>query len=116
MKLLHIICIWVLILTGIVHICFGFLTFTEFSTNLLWFIGTGLAMIFIGLLNFMFRLNRTILLAYGLNQLGNLVFFSFIIAVNSINLMPPGILGIVVTGLLLFSSYKTYTSTSNSHI
>ncbi|MCE7990763.1 MAG: hypothetical protein HEP71_02235 [Roseivirga sp.] len=115
MRLLHTICVWMLTLIGIVHICFGFLTFQDFSTNLLWFIGSGLAMIFIGLLNFMFRLNSTQRLAYGLNQIGNLLLFFFVITVNSIALMPPGIIGLIVLMLLLFSSYKIYVLASESH-
>lgn len=112
MRLLHITFSWILIVIGIVHIIFGFSTFSSFSLSLLWFEGSGLAMIFIGLINFLFRLNPDTALAYKLCQTGNLLLLIFIIAINTVNLMIPGVLGFITLLVLSVATHKTYIDKS----
>ncbi len=109
MRLLHIAFSWVLIMIGVIHIIFGFSTFSGFSISLLWFLGSGLAMIFISLINFLFRINPHNTLAFRLCETGNLLMLIFIIAINIVNLMLPGVLGLISVSVLCLATHKTYT-------
>ncbi len=59
MNTLNKISAFVLVGIGIVHIVFGIIDFNALSARLMWFLGSGLAIIYLGLMNMVWSRSRT---------------------------------------------------------
>ncbi|MDQ3322834.1 MAG: hypothetical protein M3525_10475 [Acidobacteriota bacterium] len=80
LKKLHLICSYLIIALGVVHILFTVCVYDNFSLDAFWFIGSGLAIVFAGFLNLMFlKFTRKDLTVWILCLLGNLFSTGFFV-------------------------------------
>lgn len=110
MKLVHSIAYSALILIGIIHTVFTTFTFDAFSIEALWFAGSGLAILFAGLTNVLFRENCLSKLSYRVNQLANILLLALVISINKVLLMVPGVVGLLALLVLIVTTWKIHNT------
>jgi len=54
LKKLHLICSYLIVALGVIHVFFTWCAYDEFSLDAFWFAGSGLTIVFAGFLNLMF--------------------------------------------------------------
>ncbi len=73
LKKLHLICSYLIITLGVIHILFTVCVYDNFSLDAFWFIGSGMTIVFAGFLNLMFlKFTQKDLTVWILCLLGNL--------------------------------------------
>lgn len=109
LKKLHLICSYLIIALGLIHILFTVCAYENFSLEAFWFIGSGMAIVFAGLLNLMFlRFREKDLAVWILCLLGNL--FStglFIIGLFIIG-EPQVFVGTLLFGFAALAAFLNY--------
>ncbi len=87
--------ILLLLTFGIIHIIFGALTSQQLSMDDMWFAGSGLYLVTLSCINWIFtRMNNSKML-YTIVQLNNFIFVLFMTLIISIEFSVPGVLGLV---------------------
>ena len=97
------IAIYLLILLGVIHSSFTFVLYKSFNADALWFFGTGLAYIFMGLYNLAalkVKVSSITSMAIILNIIGTI----FTIAITYILREPQSYLALVLIIFILLSS------------
>ncbi len=106
LKKLHLICSFLIIALGIIHILFTVCAYDNFSLNAFWFIGSGMAVIFAGLLNLMFlRFTEKDLTVWILCLAGNLLSTILFVAGLFIIAEPQVFVGTMLFGFAALATF-----------
>ncbi|NJN42048.1 MAG: hypothetical protein HC811_07335 [Flammeovirgaceae bacterium] len=109
MKLTHSICTIILIVIGCVHIIFSIVIFNSLSEDTMWFIGSGLSIIYLGLMNFLFKNNLHQRSTYLITQVSNALLLAFMLSLNVVSPMIPGFVGLFAVMVLIGATWRIYT-------
>jgi hypothetical protein len=117
LRKLHLICSYLIIALGVVHVSFTACAYDNFSLAAFWFIGSGMAIVFAGFLNLMFlKINEKDLIVWMLCLLGNLFSTFLFIAGLFIIGEPQVFLGTLLfsfAALATFLNYETKETVEN---
>ncbi len=108
MKFTNTICLIILILIGCVHIGFSVFIFDSLSEDFMWFVGSGLALLYLALLNFLLRGPQNQKSAYIIIQVSNLMFLTFFVMINIVSQTVPGVVGLFAVLILIGTNWKLY--------
>lgn len=108
MKVIHLLGSITLLGIGVVHIVVSFSIYDTLSLDQLWFIGAGLAMIFVAFINVIFRPLPERKWVYLITQSSNGLMLSFVCAVNFVTPMIPGWIGLIACLALIFTSFRIH--------
>jgi MFS-type transporter involved in bile tolerance (Atg22 family) len=107
LKTLHKTCAWLLVALGTVHAALTPMFYGRFSLGALWFLGSGLAMIFLGFLNI--TLGRSAghdRLARALCYIANLLCTVFGFLLVTLDSEPQVIFGLVLIVLMTVTAFR----------
>ncbi len=108
MKMINTICLIILIIIGCVHIVFSIFIFDTLSQDSMWFVGSGLAIIYLALLNFLLRGFQNQKSVYWIIQVSNLMFLTFFIMISIASQEIPGFVGLTAVLILIGTNWKLY--------
>jgi hypothetical protein len=109
LKKLHLICSYLSIALGAIHILFTVCAYDNFSLDAFWFVGSGMAIVFAGFLNLMFlKFVEKDLTVWVLCLLGNL--FSTILFVVGLFIIgePQVFAGTLLFGFAFLATFLNY--------
>ncbi len=109
LKKLHLICSYLIVALGVVHILFTVRAYDGFSLDAFWFVGSGMAIVFAGFLNLMFlKFTEKDLIVWILCLLGNL--FSTLLFIVGLFIIgePQVFIGTLLFGFAALATFLNY--------
>jgi|GEM_PF-3457465 len=108
MSIFHLISSLALLCLGVIHLLISGTVFESLTQDMLWFIGSGLAIIYLALMNLQFRALFAKVMYYRLLQLANILLIAFIGSMIVVSPMLPAYIGLALVVGLVFANWRIF--------